>query len=57
MKNKIKDRLEEPWAKKQVGHTLGNVLYWVQNGYQFTQEDRTLIEQLHGYLQEPSCSA
>lgn len=32
--------IEKPWCGKQVTRILSNMLYWVNNGYRFTEEQK-----------------
>ena len=56
MKDKIKDRLGEQWTHNQFSNHLQHLIYWVRNGYQLTDTDKDLIQQLGSCLQEQYCS-
>ena len=44
--------LNKPWAANQVTKALSNMLYWVRNGYKFSEEQQEqlcmLCEMLKG---------
>lgn len=47
-KESIRDAMQEPWTKGRVDSHLSAMIYWVRNGYEFTEEQ---LEQL-GWLCE-----
>lgn len=42
----MKEEMGKPWLERQVTHYLGNVLFWVEHGYTFTEEQREALMDL-----------
>ena len=47
-REQVQKDISKPWCCKQVTNHLSNLLYWVHNGYRFTEDQK---EQL-GWLRE-----
>jgi len=48
----IRGNLAEPWAKNQVDRYLLHLANWIQNGYQFTKEQRATFARLAEFLEQ-----
>lgn len=36
----IQTEMQRPWVKGQVDRHLSNMLYWLNNGYEFTEQQK-----------------